>query len=331
MTKKLVTFAFIPFLLVSCNGKKNGGDEGSLKIVCPSGAPALAFYDQGNNPDFETKGKPNLVLAELQKNDYDVVIFDSINGLKSIKSHEEENGVNYRLAKIITGGNFHLVSINKDPDGDGNYPLPSAGDKIISFGQGLIPDLVYTKLASDYWHISNTPTYCGSGVSDAQAVLTAGTYGGEAVDYVFIAEPALTSVENDSTAATYGKIGRVRNIREDWKELTGQDGLAQAGVFVNANAISSKPNVLKSLMQDIDRRIDTAISNPDVAAASLDVYGDLSAQKAKFGFVSNIVRKVQGNGANGFGMVASSETIDVNAFLTELGQPAFEDKYFVNI
>ncbi len=331
MTKKLIAFAFIPFLLVSCNGNKNSGDEGSLKIICPSGAPALAFYDQGNNPDFETKKQPAMVSAELQKNDYDVVVFDSITALKTIKSHEEENGVNYRLAKIITGGNFHLVSINKEKDGEGNYPLPEASDRIVSFGQGLIPDLVYTKLASDLWHISNTPIYCGQSVAEAQAVLKNGTYAGNPVDYVFIAEPALTGVETDSTAATFRKIGRVRNIRKDWKTLTGQDGLAQAGVMVNAKAIENKKNTLKSFMSDLEKRLDVTITNPDIAAASLYVYGDLDAQLDRFGFKSPLVKKVQGNGANGFGMVSSLETIDVNAFLTSLGQPTFDDKYFVNI
>lgn len=331
MTKKLFILAFIPFLAVSCKGKNDAEEEGALKILCPSGAPALAFYDQGNNPNFETKKQPQLVLAELQKNDYDVVVFDSITALKTIKSHEEENGVNYKLAKIITGGNFHLVCINKEKDSSGNYPLPGAGDRIVSFGQGLIPDLVYTKLASDYWHIDNTPTYCGSSVAEAQAVLKAGTIGGDPVDYVFIAEPALTAAETDSEAPTFGKVGRVRNIRADWKAYSGQDGLAQAGIMVNAKALEKKPNALKAFMTELDSRLDVTINNPNVAAASLDVFGDADAQQDKFGFKSPLVKKLQGNGVNGFGMVAPTETIDVNAFLTSLGQPTFDDKYFVNI
>jgi hypothetical protein len=331
MTKKLFALAFVPFLLVSCKGGKANEEEGALKILCPSGAPSLAFYDQGNNPNFETKKQPNLVLAELQKNDYDIIVFDSITALKTIKSHEEENGVNYRLAKIITGGNFHLVCINKEKDESGNYPLPGAGDRVVSFGEGLIPDLVYTKLASDYWHIDNTPYRYVSNVNEAQAVLKSGTIGGDPVDYVFIAEPALTAAETDSEAPTFGKVGRVRNIRADWKAYSDQDGLAQAGIMVNAKAIEKKPNTLKAFMEELDKRLNVTILDPNVAAASLDVFGDLDAQQDKFGFKSPLVKKLQGNGINGFGMVSPSETINVNAFLTSLGQPTFEDKYFVNI
>ena len=324
MIKKIAILACIPLFAVSCS-KKNAS-ESEVKFITPTGAPALAFYDQGNNPNYTTNSTPTLVAAELQKNDYDVVVFDAVNGLKSIKKNEG----NYQLAQVITGGNFYLACIGKDPDESGNYPMPAPEDKIVSFGEGLIPDLVYRKLAADKWSISNTPTYVAS-VADAQTVLIEGQYGGDSVDYVFIAEPALTAAMINKDAATFGKVGVVKNIRSEWKALTGQDGLVQAGVFVNKDALSSKESKIKDFMKDLNDRLDTAINESEKAAASLDVFGDADAQKTKFGFASAIVKKVQANKKNGFGLVASDEEIDVNAFLTSLGQPTFDDSYFVNI
>ena len=97
MTKKILTLLLLSGItLTGCN-KNNANSEGVIKFISPVGAPALAFYDQGNNPYYDTKSVPSQVAAQLQKKDYDVVVFDSINGLKSIKNNEEENGLNYKL------------------------------------------------------------------------------------------------------------------------------------------------------------------------------------------------------------------------------------------
>jgi hypothetical protein len=323
MTKRLFVLPLIAVLLAGCGGSAN---EEEIVFISPKGAPTLAFYDQGVNPNFVTSGEPSAVLAELQKNDKDVVIFDSINGLKSIKA----NNANFGLAKIITGGNFYLAGIDKTADDKGVYPLPAADDVVVSFGQNLIPDVVYSKLCSDYWHIENNAKYVAS-VTDALAVLTSGQYSGGKVDYVFIAEPALTTAINKADANTFGKVSVVRNIRSEWKAYSGQDGIAQAGVFVNKASLETKPNKLKDFFTKLEDRIDTAISNPDVAKASLDLYGSATEQVARFGFNSTIMSKVQKDDRNGFGLVSSAESIDVNSFLESLGQSTFDDSYFVTI
>lgn len=313
---------FISVLLTGC-AKTN---PQTIKTVCPSGAPALAFYDQGNNADFVTNSTPTNVLAELQKNEFDFVVFDSINGLKSIK----KNSSNFALAKIITGGNFYLVSINKTPDISGNYPLPTNNDIVVSFGQNLIPDIVYSRLCTDFWHIDNNAKYVSS-VQDALAVLVSGKYSGGAVDYVFIAEPALTNALNKKDAATFGKVNIVKNIKEEWKKYSGQDGLAQAGIFVNKESLETKKNELSAYMRDIEKRIKLAIENPEEVKKTMDSLYSIEQQTSKFGFNSNLVNKVQEEGRNGFGLVSANENIDVNAFLTKLGQATFEDKYFVTL
>lgn len=323
MTKRIIVLPIISIMLAGCSG--NTPVE-NVKTICPTGAPALAFYDQGVNADFVTSSTPTNVLAELQKNDYDCVVFDSINGLKSIK----KNSANYQLAKIITGGNFYLACIGKEADAEGNYPLPTSDDVVVSFGQNLIPDLVYSRLCSEYWHIENNAKYVAS-VADALAVLVSGKYSGGDADYVFIAEPALTTAINKTDAATYGKVGVVKNIRSEWKAYSGQDGLAQAGIFVNKDSIVNKEAKLKEYMRSLESRIDIAIKNPTTVKATMDAHLTTAEQASRFGFNSNIVSKVQANNNNGFGLVSPSETIDVNAFLTSLGQETFGSEYFVTL
>lgn len=324
MTKKIVFLPLLTMLLTSCGEPI----ENKIKVITPSGAPALAFYDQGNSEYLTIDSTPTNVAAQLQKNEYDAVVFDSVNGLKSLKKN---NNNTYALARIITGGNFFLVAINKEVDPEtGKVPMPKDGDKIVSFGEKLIPDLVYSKLSKDYWHIDNKPTYLSS-VSDTSAVLASGKQGGEDVDYVFTAEPILTTVMNKQDANTYGKLTVVSNIREDWKTLTGQDALAQAGLFVKKELLETRKDELDDFMNDLDERLNNAVNKPEVVKATLDAYGTIQEQATRFGFNSNIIYNVQKDKANKIGIVTKEEKVDVNEFLTSLGQDTFEETYFVNL
>ena len=324
MTKKLFVLPLMALMIAGCGN--NQVPEEELKIICPTGAPALAFYTEANNENFVTSSTPTNVAAELQKNDYDVVVFDSINGLNSIK----KNNSNYKLAKIITGGNFFLAGINKTPDEHGIYPLPTADDVVVSFGQNLIPDAVYSTLCSEYWHIENKANYV-AGATDALATLKTGKYSGQDVDYVFIAEPALTTAMKDQNADTFGKVSIVRNIQEEWKKYSGQDGISQAGIFVHQNAIENKKGKLRELLSKVSDNIEVAVNNPDLAAASINLYGELSDQAARFGFNANVVKLVQKDGRNGFGLVDQTRSINTNEFLESLGKPTFSSEFFVEL
>ena len=74
-------------LLLSLTGCSNGpqADTSSIKVMCPKGAPSLAFYNKTNNL---TTGGAAEVKPELLKSDYDFVVFDFYNGLKLQKANE---------------------------------------------------------------------------------------------------------------------------------------------------------------------------------------------------------------------------------------------------
>lgn len=324
MTKKTIFLPLIALMLTSCGDKPIS----EIKVITPSGAPALAFYDQGLDTNLTIDSTPTNVAAQLQKNEYDVVVFDSINGLKSLKKN---NNTTYVLSRILTGGNFFLVGINKDVDSEtGKIPMPKEGDKIISFGEKLIPDLVYNKLAKDYWHIDNKPTYLNS-VTDTRAVLTTGKYGSDTIDYVFTAEPVLTTIMNKKDAETYGKLQVVSNIKEDWKALTGQEALAQAGMFVKREILETKKDELKDFVEKLNNRLDNIVYHPDVVKAELDIFGTTSEQASRFGFNSDVIYTIQKDNQNRIGMVTKDQKVDVNEFLTSLGQETFSDDYFVDL
>ena len=67
MKKKYLLLSLI--CLTSCNV-----DHSTLKIVCPTGAPALAFYNNVENANFETNSTPSNIVSMMNGNsNYDIV------------------------------------------------------------------------------------------------------------------------------------------------------------------------------------------------------------------------------------------------------------------
>lgn len=313
MNKK-ITFTLLAstFLLAACNP---GITPTTLKhnFVSPSGAPSLALFTMfEDDTNYQTKSNPQLVSAELLGNNFNYVIFDSINGLRAIQKNE----ANFKLYGLLTGGNYFLAGIDKNAEA-----VPSADDYIVSFGQGLIPDIVYNYLYPEV----PVDAYV-SATADAASVLKDGMYQGNEVDYVFIAEPSLTSAMNDTNANTHGRVSIIANIKEEVEAKTGMPGMPQAGLFVRYDGFyKDHQEEVDEYLSFIDTNIDNAIDHPDVVRDYLNQF-DQDAVKMKFGYNANIVYALQQNGQNRFGLVRASErdAIDINEFLTIIGQPTVD-------
>ncbi len=312
MNKKLsFTLLASTFLLAACNPPSP--NPLVHNFVSPSGAPSLALYTLfEDDVNYQTKSNPQLVSAELLGNNFNYVIFDSINGLRAI----EKNDANFKLYGLLTGGNYFLAGIDKEANA-----TPTADDYIVSFGQGLIPDIVYNYL------YPNAPVdaYVAA-TADAASVLKDGSYQGNEVDFVFIAEPSLTSAMNDAQANTHGRVSVIANIKDEVEEKTGMPGMPQAGLFVRYEGFyADHQKEIDEYLSFIDTNIDTAIDHPEVVRDYLNQF-DQDAVKMKFGYNANIVYALQQNDQNRFGLVRASErdSIDINEFLTLLGQPTVD-------
>ena len=221
---------------------------------------------------------------------------------------------NYKLARILTGGNLYLVGIDKTEE-------PTSEDKIVSFGHNLLPDLAYKKLYSQ--EIIDNTTYV-AGVNDALAVLKSGVYEGEEVDYVLIAQPALFAAMNDQNAATYGKLTVINCLKDKWKDEFDQDAIPQAGLFVHNDYYLANQDYFETQFALLEERIDTAINDVNTVKSVMDSQiPALADQQAFFGFNSNIAKNVQSSTStpNGFALVNEQEAlnIDIQAFLTTIG------------
>ena len=64
----------------------------------------------------------------------DFVIFDAVNGVKQSKL----NNNSYKLVRMVTFGNLYIVATGNDED-----QKISDEDMIVSYGEGLVPDLAF--------------------------------------------------------------------------------------------------------------------------------------------------------------------------------------------
>lgn len=317
MIKKLSILLSSITLLSSCGNANNAKD---IKWVSPLGAPSVAFYTEGKNSNWVSESA-SLLPAELQGNFYDAVIFDSITGLASIKL----NNSDFALARVLTGGNFYLVGINKEG-------YPTSEDRIVAFQKDKVPDKVFKKVATEKWNIdTNNVEYVSGDVSSTAAVLKTGKYQNNDVDYVLTAEPVYTSSKNAATEAGI-TLNEICSLKSEWKDLTGQNAIIQAGVFVRKSVIDEKKEQFNEWFTLLDERVKHIINNDSIVVDSLNAYGEAETQKNRFGVASTIISAVQNNAQNRLGFVSKEENanLSVNAFLTSLGETTYEDSYFVN-
>lgn len=302
--KLLVATSLLTMVLTACNNQTSTVQNWE-KTISPAGAPAIAFYDQATTGKFETNATPSNVLAQLQADNYGMVVFDFYNGLKSLKTNEGH----YKLARIITGGNLYLVGINKTTE-------PTADDYIVSFGKNLLPDVVYREI---YGADIAEATHYVAGVSDAQGVLVSGLHEGNAVDYVLIAQPALFAAKQNAQAATFDNLTVISSLRDKWEAKTGQTAVPQAGLFINMNYYEGHRNYYEDQLALIDERIETAIEDPTTIKTTMDAQLTVDEQKTFFGFTSAIAYNVQKDDANGFALVSGDEEINIPEFFEAIG------------
>ena len=247
MKKKYLLLSLI--CLTSCNV-----DHSTLKIVCPTGAPALAFYNNVENANFETNSTPSNIVSMMNGNsNYDIVVIDTVSGIKAIN-----NGANFKLAATLTFGNFYLAATGNDE----NSTLDK-DDVVILFGQNQTPDLLFNKIYGEGYNVEYV-----TNVQDAAKCLASGKnmITKSTVDYVFIAQPALYTILNNKDALTYGNASVYANIQEEYKKITNYD-LVQASLFVNVNSDSK---MVDSFLKDLEKDINNLLENPSLLSDKID-------------------------------------------------------------
>lgn len=124
-------FYKVPFI------EQENQEINGITISCPKGAPSLCLINLVENTSSISFSTPNDIRNEFSKKESDLIIFDTITGLKLSKN----NNNSYHLLRVITNGNLYLMSTNHDTNN-----TVDKNDKIVLFSEGMVPDLVFKSL-----------------------------------------------------------------------------------------------------------------------------------------------------------------------------------------
>jgi hypothetical protein len=295
---KKIALLTIPLLLLT--GCKNNTTK-EIKILCPSGAPAFAFYNYAKSANFETSDNPNNIVASMTKaSDKTIVVLPIDTGIKAIN-----NGAPYKLAANITFGNFFLCSTGHDAN---NQLDP--GDKVVLFGQGMTPDrLFHYVYGNDYDEGVEYVTAAKDAAACLQKSKNMAT--GSDIDYVFLAQPAVFgSLKVNENAKVYS------NIQELYKEKSGGKELIQASIFIK-NTLDYQTAL--DFLPNIGGAINEVLEDPTIFTQKIE---DTEEMQSLFGAKPQIATAVTKNG-NGLGLgyknaLANKDNIDAYLSLFSL-------------
>ena len=303
--KKLMILATIPLVLCGCRSDKYKG----LSFIVPTGAPAIAMSAFADLEGFETTTDPSTIVPLLANGKYDVAVLPTNVGVTAINVKK----VPYKMLCTITFGNLYVASTGKDEDG-----VMGADDYIVSFQENAVPDKIFKYV---YGTELNSALHYVSSAADAAKCLKTGKNladDSKDVDYVFLAEPALTKVlETTPTASVYSNLQELYKTKSDGLMLT------QASVFVKNTLEDSvvKDAIYKTIESSVNQlikrpnKIESNMSKVDDPATIFGVEPEYAVKTAKDGNKMGLGCKL-----------ASDIKDDINKFLTIFNVSPIEDE-----
>ena len=279
------------------------------KIVVPTGAPAIAMSAFAMTKNFETVTDPSTIVPMMASGQVDVAVLPTNVGATAITVKQ----VPFKILCTITFGNFYLASTGHDDDG-----IMDADDYIVSFQKGAVPDKIFHYIHGD--EFDNALHYV-SGAADAAKCLKTGKNMSDenaVVDYVLLAEPAMTNVlKTTPTASVY------EDLQSEYKEKSGGLLLPQASVFVKSSL--DQETVMEGIYEALSKSVDEMVADTKVMTTLMNMVSD---PETVFGVKPEVAAEVTQNG-NKMGLgckLASTIKNDINNFLQIFGVSELKDE-----
>ena len=312
--------------LTGCNKEEAPIDYSDLKIACPSGAPALSLYNMYAKDNVEINADANNVAAYLSPDSQKDVVIAPTN---LVVGKVMKGNAPFKLAAVITAGNFFLASTGNDDNG-----TLDKDDYVVLFQQNSLPDRLYQYVYGNDF----TNLHYVTAASNAAACLISGTNVADnnaSVDYVLVPQPALTpALQKAKTTRSdvADKITIYGDLQSEYAQKTGDANITQASIFIKNTDDEEKIKKINKLLDDLCDNIDGLISG----RINLDQeLGNLAETElsSKFGAPNLTVLKkvVSENSLNLCYKGAKSEKKNIDIFLKNLGftnEETSEDLYW---
>ena len=245
------------------------GENVELKILSPSGAPALSLIPAvlgGVTVDFVDGADPLQAALVNPTPEYDIIVAPSNLGMKLAEGGKSP----YKMLGIVTWGNLYMVA-KKGTSFD-----PSTWTKVAAFGEQSVTGKVFSEVYGNSLNMDEVTWY--NSTAEAAAALLSGE-----ADVAMLAEPNAT--------ASIGKAKEngldleiIANVQEAWAE---GNGFPQAALFVREDAYTEKKadiDAVFALMQVFSLSAgelgEEAIAQAIESAGGAELFGIPNAQIA---------------------------------------------------
>jgi len=263
--KKLTAWILALMLILGAAAFANGegADISALTVTSPGGAPALALAAMAaEKPENYTYIAADTIAAAFAGNEADFIIAPVNAGAKLYKAGKST----YKLAAVVSWGNLFIAAQQADLKAE-----DLNGKKVTLFGENTINASVVLYALEQNGIVPAEVEYL-AGASDTQSLLLSDT---EAI--VVTAEPALTAakMKND-------QIGAVA-VNDLFRTATGEEGYAQAGLFVKAETLAAQPEAVAEFLKQAEAacgKCATDVTAVAKAAVTLEILPNAKVAEA---------------------------------------------------
>lgn len=326
--KKTACALLLIGLLAACSSSPDAEGDSSFAWVTPTGAPTLAFFDQGDNPNWLSASNPaEVVVPSFAANAYDGIVFDGVSGLTMMAKNK--NAAHYKLARWINNLGFYLVSTSHAKEDVAEWDSSWTVDAFVKTGNA---SRCLLSLASTVWNwgdVSSQVTF-EVGLDAVVSNIPSNGY-----DFYLVADPAYTNLK----AKMGDKLHLIYDLQEEWGKAHEGAKIPSAALFLNAKGLSERPSAYAKFLKETDERLETLVDAPEKAKAALKEYAEsdpshlINGALPKFGIAASIVENLPSlQSHNAFGFVKKKEAGDAkeiaNSFSRALGGPSFGDELF---
>jgi len=273
----------------------------SYSVMIPEGATTISMikmiYEQAEiaeniDVEYNTLNSTDLIASELMGEKVDFAIVPI-----NLAAKLYNKGIPYKLLSVNTHGNLYVVSTE-----DIHSWEDLKGRDIYSFGQGLVPDLMFKYLATQNGldpEIDFNITYL-SGTTEIAPTFLSGK-----ARVMLMPEPVVSVVKSKGMS-----FDVILDLQDEYESVTGtSNGFPQAGLIVKNELLEENPEFVKLFLKDVEASAMWVNENPELA-------GDYM-EKMDFGMPKAIIKEAL-PGLNIKYVSAKDSQVDVDRLLNIL-------------
>lgn len=237
--RKLIAFMMV--LAMVCGLCAFAGAEGELTVTAPNGAPALAIAAYvAENKDIYTPVAADIIGSTFVKGEADFIIAPVNAGALMHKKYVAgDNEHEYKLAAMVSWGNLYFAAQREELK-----PEDLNGAAITLFGENTINASVVLYALKELGIEPAKVEYLAGADKTKELLLS------DADAIVVTAEPALTAAK--FAAKQKEQVVSSVSVNELLKQATGEDGYAQAALFVKAETAAAQPEAVEAFLKSVE-------------------------------------------------------------------------------